>query len=236
MNNLCAFTIANWLDIAFVVILLLFSVVGAKKGFVAAFFGFISTIIALVAAFLLGDKVMEWTNGLFGLEKIIGNGLSGWLCTAEIMNVDVSQAGVAAQLETLALPAFLKTAIVDTVAVEGVAEGTLLGTVIGGVIAKFLTNILTVILVFVIVKLLFKLFEGLFQKLADKWLMTQAVNSVLGALVGLVKGFLFLCIIIAIVSLLPIEGIADFFNGSLLLKEIYNNNPLNLLLAQLMAS
>ncbi|MBQ9729593.1 MAG: CvpA family protein [Clostridia bacterium] len=73
MNNLCAFTIANWLDIAFVVILLLFSVVGAKKGFVAAFFGFISTIIALVAAFLLGDKVMEWTNGLFGLEKIIGN-------------------------------------------------------------------------------------------------------------------------------------------------------------------
>ena len=230
MLNLCAFTLANGLDIAFVVILVIFSIVGAKKGFVASFFGFLSTIVALVAAFFLCDKVIGWTNGLFGLDGVIGGALTEMFGATEIMQTDISESGVAAAVEGMLLPAFLKTAIVEAIAVEGAAAGTTLAMLAGDVVAAFVLRSLTFLLIVILVKLFFAIFTGLFQKAADQWLMTQAVNSVLGALVGLVKGFIILSIVISIVGLLPIEATTAFFDQTLLLKEVYHSNPITFML------
>ena len=59
------------LDGVVLLLILIFAAKAAKKGFVKCFFKFISTIIAIVVAFLFMNAVLEWTNGLFGLQDII---------------------------------------------------------------------------------------------------------------------------------------------------------------------
>ena len=48
--------------------ILIFAVRAAKKGFVECFFGFISTVLAIIVAFLFMNALMSATNGLFGLQ------------------------------------------------------------------------------------------------------------------------------------------------------------------------
>ena len=59
------------LDGVVLLLILIFAAKAAKNGFVKCFFKFISTIIAIIVAFLFMNAVIEWTNGLFGLQDMI---------------------------------------------------------------------------------------------------------------------------------------------------------------------
>ena len=68
---------ASWtnyaVDAIAIVCIFLFAISNAKKGFVECFFGFISTILAVIVAFLFMKGVLSWTGGLFGLQGVIEN-------------------------------------------------------------------------------------------------------------------------------------------------------------------
>ena len=102
---------ASWLHYAIdgVVILVafIFAVKSAKKGFVDCFFGFVSTILAIIAAFTFMKGLLAWTDGLFGLQGAIENGLIGAFGKVKGFDVDVSAAGMEAALEDKNLPSFL---------------------------------------------------------------------------------------------------------------------------------
>lgn len=220
-------------DIVFMLALVVFSLFGAKKGLIKTFFGFVSTVVAIIFAFLFASLALDWTNGLFGLEKIICDGIGNALSKIEILSIDVSAEGLSAALEGISLPMFLKEAIVEEVAVEGVAAGTTLGMIVGKTVGEFLTLLVCGVLVFFLMKLLMKLFEGIFNKLVDNWDLTRAINTLLGALIGLIKGVLIVSLIIAGLSLIPMEWMTEFFDNTLILKELFHNNPINAILAWL---
>ena len=72
LQNLCAIRWTNYLlDGVLALVLFGYVIYCAKRGFIDCFFGFFSTIIALVAAIFLGKVVLYATGGLFGLENAL---------------------------------------------------------------------------------------------------------------------------------------------------------------------
>jgi uncharacterized membrane protein required for colicin V production len=60
------------LDALVVVILLIYTVSCAKKGFVECLFGLLSTIVSFALAYMFSNTVLEMTDGLFGIANEIG--------------------------------------------------------------------------------------------------------------------------------------------------------------------
>ena len=106
---------ASWIHYAIdgvvILVALMFAVKSAKKGFVDCFFGFVSTILAVIAAFMFMKGLLTWTEGLFGLQDAIENALIGAFGKVKGFDIDVSAAGIEAALEDKNLPSFLINAL-----------------------------------------------------------------------------------------------------------------------------
>ena len=224
-------------DIIFLVGLIIWAVVDAKRGFITCFFSFISTIVAILVVTIFSKSVINWTGGLFGLEDLLAKGLGNWMSGIEIFNYDISQEGVFEYIQGLSLPGFLKTAVEAEVQsiyeANGwnvIAAGTTLGQFVGAEIAGYLISIICAVALFFLVKLIMLIVRGILNNVAEGVPLFQKLNTVFGMIVGLLKCTFFACLILAILSLIPSEGLFGFFNESLLLKGLFNHNPIMALL------
>ena len=224
---------ASWVNYAadalVVIFIFLFAVSSAKKGFVECFFGFISTILAAVFAFTFMKGVLSWTDGLFGLQDIIENAVTGGLGKVAGFDVDVSAAGIEAALEDKNLPSFLINAIVSSVGNQEVPMGTTLAMIVGGTIAEFTATLLAWLAVFLIAKLVLKLVRRALNSIVEALTIVGSLNHLLGFAVGGIKGLLIVCGVIAAIALIPTEGVNVFFNECTIVSWLYNNNPLHVI-------
>jgi hypothetical protein len=78
--------------------------------------------------------------------------------------------------------------------------------------------------VFILCKILFLILKSVLNGFVEKISILGALNGVLGAAVGLVQGVLAICSIVAVVTLLPIEGLSDFISNCVVVKFLYENN------------
>lgn len=210
--------------------ILVFGLLAAKKGFVRCFFGFISTIVALAVAFLFMNAVIGWTDGLFGLQTWFNDACVGALDNVVGFDVDISAGGIAAALEGK-LPNFLITLIVDSVADKTLPYGTTVAMVAGEALGGVVTGFVAWLALFIVTKLVLKLLEKLVSSIVESLPIVGAVNSLLGFVVGALEGLLIISGVVAVLSFLPIEGLTTFFNECTIVKWLYNDNPINLVLS-----
>ena len=225
---------ASWIifavDAVVVIVMFMFAVSSAKKGFVECFFGFISTILAVVAAFAFMKGVLSWTDGLFGLQDVIENGVVGGLGRVAGFDIDVSAAGIEAALQDKNLPTFLISAIVDSVGNQEVPVGTTLAMIVGGTIAEFAATLIAWLAVFLIAKLLLKIVRNVLNSIVESLPIVGSLNHLLGFAVGGVKGLLIVCGVVAVLALIPAEGLTAFFNETVIVRWLYHSNPLHVIL------
>ena len=224
---------ATWVNYAVdalvIVVIVLFAASSAKKGFVECFFGFISTIVAVIAAFTFMKGVLIWTEGLFGLQGVIEDAVVGGLTNIEGFGIDVSAAGIEAALADKNLPSFLINAIVSSVGNQEVPLGTTLAMIVGGSIAEFTATLICWFAVFLIVKLLLKLVRGVLNSIVEALPIVGSLNHLLGFVVGGIKGLLIVCGVIAVIALVPAEGLNVFLSECTLVRWLYNSNPLHVI-------
>ena len=227
------FKTAHIADLVFLVLIIIFAIVNARKGFVHCFFSIVSTVVAIILVCLFAGKVQEWTGGLFGLEDVLKNGIGNGLSKIAPFDIDISPSGIEAQLSGIALPEFIKDAVIQEVQslTPEVAEGTLLGQYVGGSIAELLSLLICSVALFFLVKLVMLILRGIFTKIAESVEFFRKINRLGGMLVGIFKAFVLVCVVLAVLSLIPNEGLVTFFDETLLLKGLYHQNPINLLLA-----
>jgi hypothetical protein len=214
-------------DIAFILVMLIWAIVDAKKGFINCFFSFVTAIVCTLAVLFLSAPVLEWTGGLFGLEGIIQGGLGDWLSTIKPFDIDVSMKGWEAYLEEMQLPDFLMEALLAEIEgfVGDIPAGTLLGQFMGNVVGSFLSIILYGIAVFIIVKLIMLLLRGLLNKVVCSCKFFEKINLLGGLVAGAFKGFAVVCIVLALLSLITVPEISAFFDKTLILNGLYHDNP-----------
>jgi len=114
------------LDGLAIFIIIGFAVLSAKRGFIDCLFGLIASLVALILAFSLFRGLLDWTNGLFGLQELLENACAKALGKISAMNVDVSNGGLAMRLEESNIPSFLAKYILESVGNSTLPEGTTL--------------------------------------------------------------------------------------------------------------
>lgn len=215
-------------DIAVLLAIMIWAFIDAKKGFINCFFSFVSAIVCAAAVLFLSKPVLTWTEGLFGLEKWMQDGLGGWLSGIKPFNLDVSMEGWKAQFDEMSLPAFLQNAMlaeIEPLAGE-IPAGTMLGQYAGQAIGTFLALAICGLAVFIVVKLIMSLLRGVLNRIAENSPFIEKTNRLGGLFAGAFKAFALTCVVLAVLSLFASEGITTFFDNTLCLKGLYHNNPL----------
>ena len=234
LQTLCASWIHATLDILVFVFFFAFAVSRAKRGFVDCFFGFISTITAILVAFLLMKGLVRWTNGLFGLEGVMQRGCENAFLKFKGFGADVSAQGISEALSGK-LPKFLINAVVDSVGNSDLPAGTTLAAVVGQALGSLGVTVLAWVLLFFATKFVLFLLRRFLTSIIEKIPIVDKLNLILGMLVGLLQSFLIVCGVVALLALIPSESITAFFNECVILKFFYNDNPLHVILGWIMA-
>ena len=219
MFNLLAFQAAYALDIACVLIFVVWALIGAKKGFVKCFFGLVSTLIALVLAITLASTVSGWLDSAFGMTEFFSGKFENTFLKINGFDADISSVGIASALENVRLPGFIKDLILKNLGeVNNLPAGTTLASQVAPVV------------IFIVSRLLLLIVEKILSSVVRSWSVAAALNGILGFAVGAVKALIVVCAVLAILSLIPSEGIVSFFDKTVVLKYLFNNNPLTKLL------
>lgn len=227
INVLASFQTAYCADIVCAVILLVSAFVAAKKGFVKCFFGFISTLVALILAIALASVVLGLFDSLFGMTESFSGKFEGWFLKRKGFDADISGSGLAEALENVALPGFLKDVVLDKVSqINDFPAGTTLASQVAPVAAQYLGLLISAVAIFIVAKLVLFIIERILTKIVQSWSVASALNGLLGFVVGALKALIFICVVLAIVSLIPSEGLVSFFDKTLVVKYLYHDNPL----------
>ena len=224
----------HWLgDLVVLIFIVVFAIVCAKRGFIDCFFSFVSTILSLVIAFSFAKLVVGWTNGLFGLQGLLDTKLTEAFSKMAGFNEDISAQGVEAAMQNgnVQVSAILGRLILNSVGQGDVAVGTTLGMLCGEAVAKLACTLLCGVALYFLTQLILLLLKGILNGIANSIPAVDAVNTSLGALVGVIESVLLVCVVLSVLTLFPSVTISNYLNTSILLGFLYNHNPLVLLIS-----
>ncbi len=226
MNGLLAPQWASHIaDIIAVGLLLIMTLIGAKKGFIKSFFGMISTIGALIVAILFAKRVLAWTDGLFGLQDFFDGKLSHAFSKLNGFDADVSAGGVDAALENKNMPALIARLVMKFADTKELAAGTTLAQVVGETLSRLACIAITAVLLFIVVKILLSIVKRILDRWANGTKTASGLNTFGGAVFGLVKGLMIICLLLFIVTLIPTNFISNYIEKTVTLETLYNYNP-----------
>ncbi len=225
LYNLCA---AKWsftlVDAVAIIFLIGYMIVCAKKGFVTCFFGLVSTTAAFIVAIALAKPILGWTNGLVGLQETIHGKFFDTFSKVEAFNKLLSSEGLESAMVEHDLPGILINLVMKSLDPNDLLEGTTLAVALSDTLSLALSILIAGAVVFILCKILFLILKSVLNGFVEKISVLGALNGVLGAAVGLVQGVLVICSIVAVVTLLPIEGLSDFISNCVVVKFLYENN------------
>ncbi len=229
LSALCASWTNYLVDIIVVLALIGFAFICARKGFIECFFSFISSFGALLVAFLLAKPLLLATGGLFGLEGVFQTSFENAFLGIEGFDLDVSNSGLETALAEKNLPKFLIDLIVDNFGNADLAANTTLASVVGGTLANVAMLLIAFIVLFVVAKVVFFILRKTLSALADHIALLDAVNTILGLVLGLLQALLLIYGVLAILAIIPAEAITAYFENSLFVGFLYNHNLLNII-------
>lgn len=195
-----------WFDLICAAILVVFVVLGFKKGFLKSVCGLLSFVISVVVVFLCYDKITAWAEttkaGAFINEKVSG-----------LINMP--------EIDPETVPELLRAPLEASVSATGNAVNTLAEN-FSAVIIGIISIILTIIIVKIGIKLIFKVF-GVFARMP----VLKQCNGILGGVFGAASGVFWVCIVVIAVTYLSVipgaEILKEISEGSYVMEEVSNN-------------
>ncbi len=236
MQNLLAAVWSKYFwDALAALVFLFFLLRCGKKGFITCFFGLVSTVVALIVAFSLAKTVLNATGGLFGFEEVFEGKFIQFFSKMKGFNVDISDVGVEAALKDLDVSALIgRLALRAAGKAETLAAGTTIGILLGQSTARLAATLLAGALLFIAVKLLMRFVRGFCNGIAEKFTIVRGVNALLGSLYGFLYALFLLSALLAVLAVLPAQGISNTLEKTLFAGWLYEHNPLVFLLSYLL--
>lgn len=219
------------LDIAVLVTVVIFALVGAKKGFIKACADFLGAFIAMIAAGILSEPAAEWVYNTFfhdALMEKIAAAVTGLGAEEAVQTVfaefpEVLRRGLAAAgITESGVTAQVQGGVLDIS--EGIAYAVspmLIGFV------RVLAMLVLFILLLVVIRALASLLTGLFELP-----VLHGVNGLLGALFGILLAVVAIWVVLACVqAFMPLLSedmqihIAGILDESVFFDMLYDFNP-----------
>lgn len=193
------------IDLILLLVIIITTFIGYKKGLIKVAFKLVSFILAIFISIILykplSNFIIKYTPINNKLEQTIETRLSSSNTTKEETNNMVSN-----------YYSNIKNASIGIISQN---------------IAITIVNISCVLLIFILTKLILMLFKFSGNLLAKLPVIKQ-LNGVGGFIYGIIKGFIIIYIFFAIVAILaPVNNINNFINiinSSIIANIMYNNN------------
>lgn len=193
------------IDLIVLGILLISTFIGYKKGLIKVAFGLISFILAIVISILLYKPISNFIINNTQIDENIQQTIYTRLSSSDLTKEETNNI----------ISNYYKNAKNASM------------TIISDSISKTIVNVGCIILVFIIsnIILLFFRFSG---DLIAKLPLIKQFNSAGGFIYGLLKGFIIIYVILAIISLLApiinLNNLLKIINSSIITNIMYNNN------------
>ncbi|MBQ7339389.1 MAG: CvpA family protein [Clostridia bacterium] len=197
-------------DAVLIVLLLIFVVVGCRKGFVKSFLSTFGSFFSIILAVLLCSTVANFLETKYSLITSISNGVSGVLADifgADLMDLTLAEASNVSLTETN-LSRWLIKIIIDVKGTGNVPADTTISQVISPVFGYYITCILSVIGLYFIFRIIFFII-GELTKALHKVKVVGTVDKLLGAVFGLVKGIIIIQILFITIKIIPLSFVQD---------------------------
>jgi uncharacterized membrane protein required for colicin V production len=204
-----------WLDVLIVVIFVLSTVSGYRRGFVNTFVHTLGWLMSLVLGFVwypkLSGFLLEKTDVYDSVHKKIAERVS-------------EHSSAATDPVSDALPDILKTFL-------GKAEETIASVLADG-LSGFIFQLISFLLVVIAIRMLFLLLSSLFSKKHNEGLIGFG-DGLMGLVAGSIKGIvlihLLLALMVPMISLSSGDLLTTALAGSRLAGSLYDNNLLLLI-------
>lgn len=211
-------------DIVIVAFFVIFTMSSAKKGFVNCFFGFVTTILAVILAFNLATVVSDLTGGLFGLRDSLQESFTATLSNLNGFDVPIEpDQDITELLKDGNMSAIMVNLIAQNWINAEIPAGHTLAMMAGETIAELSTAVVTAVILFILTKVILVIVKGILNLVMNLPLLKE-LNVVLGALVGFIEAWLLASLFVAILGLFP--AMMPFLNSSIILTFLYNSNPI----------
>jgi len=222
----------TYLDIIFIAILIVTSATGAVKGFIKTLFGFASTIVALIFAYLfyglLSNLLIESTK-LYGFfqEKIAGALDLKSLSQSVVSNIDRKD-----MIQGIQVPDFLKNLLIqndnsEIYHVLGIHTNNSASDYVSSFLATIAINVLAFVILFILGLIIIGIVASLLDVVAKLPVLKQ-LNHLSGFVIGLATGIIMLWVVslglYLFVSMQGTSNLQSVIEESSFVLIFYNNN------------
>ncbi len=206
MNSMLFPFVALAIDVVAIVILVIFTVLGVKRGFAKTFFKTFGFILALIGAVSLCSTSAQFLQTKFNFINIVGNWLKGGLTGffgENLMDTPLSEISGKEFFEGKNVAGWLVATIISVKTKGGYPVGTTLGEVICSTFGYYVVAVIATIGLFILLKIIFFLLGEVIYKMHEIKPI-GVLDKFLGVFIGFFRGVIWVQIILTILSIIPI--------------------------------
>lgn len=211
----------NIADVIVILIVLVFGLLGYKKGFIKTAFGMASFFVAIVLAFSLYKPVIYTITMNTEIDEWIYNTIAGKVEEKDSINVENKSDDISIDEAIKNLPENMKEQLgldeIKAQAKVAIAER----------VTEIALNIIAFISVYIIARVLLAILCFVLDKLMLLPVLKQ-LNEILGLIMGLLRGVFGIFIVFSVITFLSsvcnIEVTNLYISNSLIAKFLYENN------------
>lgn len=200
-------TIGLIIDIVIIAVLVIFGIIGLKKGLLKSVLSLFSWVVCVVIAFMTAKYVAGWLNGIYNFSSLIGNSIAKSLNKSNeffAQSINIYEAsGKDALINAIPndingmLKQLIKVVFSNTQV--DMSSSETIGSVVGSSLGHICMVVIAGILVFIVLKIAVALLSKLFENI-EKTKILGGLNKILGLVLGLLKG----AFIIAVVNCIAV--------------------------------
>ncbi|MHB8065743.1 MAG: CvpA family protein [Ruminiclostridium sp.] len=215
----------NWTDIAVLIIIVVFTIIGLKNGFLYSVFRLLSYILSVIFAikfYPVLSSMLQKTVIFTNIKTAVVEGI------IKQQSENVSEIGTTKSIvDGLKLPSFLKASILENVTKKDIFGVQKILDAVGSEIAMLVINILSVILIYVIIRFAL-IFARIFIKAIARLPVFKQLDKTGGLILGAIEGIFIvyiLCALLILFSAFPkFSSTIESIEGSQIASHFYQNN------------
>lgn len=221
--------VTAWMwDALVVLVLLVFAILGIKKGFIRSVSKVVSGLLALIVTLLFGTQLEQWFQGT-PVYTWLCERIAKWIAIEPAIGNAASQNQSAAEVAgSGGMPKIIGNLVSKQTAAVEAGVNAVLGEVYHQ-IAMVLFHILFFVVLWIVIKFLLKFATAILDKIA-KLPILSSLNRLLGALTGILKGWLLVSTVCLLLMLFSgnatVAGWIESIPDTYVMSVCYDQNVL----------